>query len=119
MVHVPPERRPPRFSKEVVRMTRHLPTRLAELLIALSLVCLPTPTPAQTVDGTWSMISTGPGPSPRREYASIYDAPHHRYLVFAGSWVDFNGGYQLFNEVWVLTLGPTPAWSLLTTAGSP
>ncbi|HXS83781.1 MAG TPA: kelch repeat-containing protein [Methylomirabilota bacterium] len=100
-------------------MTRPLAIRIASLLAGLSLVSFPTPSFAQ-VSGTWSAVSDGGvHPSPRRNYASMYDAANQRYIVFAGEWGNLYGGYQLFNEVWALTLGPTPTWSPLATQGSP
>ena len=100
-------------------MTRPLAYRLAALLIGLTLVAFPAPSVAQATDGTWSMVPAGGGPSPRRNYASMYDAAHQRYIVFGGEWGTLYGGYQLFNEVWTLTLGATPAWSQLSVQGSP
>src|SRR6185503_6866851 len=61
----------------------------------------------------------GAGPSARRTYAGIYDAPHQRDLVFGGHWGDLFGAYQPFNDVWALSLGPTPAWTLIPPAGAP
>jgi hypothetical protein len=92
---------------------------LAALLIGLTLVVHPAPSAAQVTDGNWAMVSAGGAPSPRRNYASMYDAAHQRYIVFGGEWGTLYGGYQLFNEVWTLTLGATPAWGQLTVAGSP
>jgi len=100
-------------------MTGSLAPRLAALLIGLTLVLHPAPSAAQVTDGNWAMVPAGGGPSPRRNYASMYDATHQRYIVFGGEWGTLYGGYQLFNEVWTLTLGATPVWSQLTVAGSP
>jgi hypothetical protein len=102
-------------------MIRPLAVRLASLVIGLSLVSLAPPSSAQSLDGTWSpaLPNGAAAPSPRRNYASIYDATNQRYIIFAGEWGSLQGGYQLFNEVWALTLGPTPNWNLLTVAGSP
>ena len=101
-------------------MTRPVAIRLASLLVGLSLASFPAPSSAQVIDGTWSSVPDGGvHPSPRRNYASMYDATNQRYIVFAGEWGSLSGGYQLFNEVWALSLGATPTWSLLTTQGSP
>src|SRR5215831_11496715 len=92
----------------------------AVLLVGLAFAARPAPSAAQSVDGAWQ---PGPGsdtgPSARRTYAAVYDAPHQRYLVFGGQWGDLSGGYQLFNDVWALSLAPTPTWSLITTLGAP
>jgi hypothetical protein len=70
------------------------------------------------IDGIWSELeANGPAPSARREYAAVYDRVHRRYIVFAGFTNEQGNGYFLFNEVWALTLGATPSWSLLATSG--
>src|SRR5207249_2292627 len=43
------------------------------------------------VDGTWSALGGGgSAPSPRREYAAVYDQANQRYLIFGGLYRDFN-----------------------------
>jgi hypothetical protein len=101
-------------------MTRAFPARLAAVLVTLAMSG-PSPAFAQSTNGAWAQIPDGgQAPSARRTYASIYDAAHQRYLIFGGQWGDLQGGYQLFNEVWALSLGSgTPAWTQITPDGSP
>jgi len=101
-------------------MMSHRARRLAMLLAGFVLSSHPALSFAQSVDGAWlAGPGAGAGPSARRTYAAVYDTPHQRYLVFGGQWRDLSGGYQLFNDVWALSLVPTPTWTLLATAGSP
>ena len=44
----------------------------------------------------------------------MYDAPRHRMIVFGGA-----SGGTVFNDVWALSLGATPTWTLLTPTGAP
>jgi FG-GAP-like repeat/FlgD Ig-like domain/Galactose oxidase, central domain/Kelch motif len=59
------------------------------------------------------LLPTGPLPSVRSGMVSVYDAPRNRMLLFGGttSAVDLN-------DVWALSLGPTPAWSHIVPTGS-
>jgi hypothetical protein len=71
----------------------------------------------QAFDGIWSSLDpTATAPSARREYAAVYDIQRDRYLIFGGWNQDGYYSYNLLNEIWVLTLGDTPTWSLLTPA---
>ncbi len=92
---------------------------LAVLLLAALTLCAVEPawSASQVQDGTWSALSGGSAPSARREYAAIYDLVNQRYLLFAGLYRDLNGAYVEFNEVWALSLGPTPAWSHVVIPG--
>lgn len=70
---------------------------------------------ALTLSGTptWSQLTVaGTAPSPRRECSAIYDPVRDRMILFGGT----NGSPK--NEVWALSLGGTPTWSLLTPGGS-
>jgi hypothetical protein len=89
------------------------------MIVGLALVAHSAPSIAQSADGTWSLVPAGGGPSSRRLYSSMYDAAHGRYILFGGNWGDLYGHYELFNEVWALSLGATPTWSLLDVQGSP
>jgi hypothetical protein len=102
-------------------MTRPLGfMRLATLVLTASLLATAAPgwSASQFQDGTWSAIDPSSlAPGARREYAAIYDNVNQRYLIFAGFFGDLQGTYQLFNEVWTLSLGPTPTWGHLAIPG--
>ena len=69
---------------------------------------------AQAQNGTWTSVpSSLTTPGPRREFGAIYDPENARYLIFGGA----TAPYQLFNEVWVLSMSGTPTWSHLTIPG--
>ncbi len=89
------------------RMTQSL---TVPLLLALTLLA----EPARSNDGTWSRLSPASSPPARREYAGVYDAVNQRYLLFAG----FTNvpSYTLLNEIWVLSLLPTPTWTQISIA---
>lgn len=92
-------------------------------LAALSMfVVLCTAAPSFAADdGTWSALTdAGTPPSPRRNYAAAYDRPGERYVVVAGEYGDLSGGYQLFNQVWTLSLDPNGSsqWAMETISGS-
>ena len=55
----------------------------------------------------------GTPPGPRGYHSAIPDPAHGRMLVFGGA------GPDLSNQVWSLTLGASPDWSLLQPAGVP
>ena len=63
----------------------------------------------------WSTIAaTGVSPAPRSGHTAVYDAARNRMLVFGG----ISGG-TVFNDVRALSLGATPAWTLVTPSGAP
>ena len=91
---------------------------LVFLFLLGATVDIPTASAASNIDGVWSALDGGPAPPARREYAAVYDRVHHRYIMFAGFTNEQGGGYFLFNEVWVLTLGDPPTWSQVEIPGT-
>ena len=66
-------------------------------------------------DPEWTPITTiGAKPGPRTGSAAIYDPIRDRMLILGG-----RAGITYLGEVWALSLGETPAWTLLTPSGSP
>ena len=86
--------------------------------LPLTLAALMQVQAAWSQSGTWSSVP-GSAPGARREYASIYDQVNGRYMVFSGMTGSFGSGFYDLNEVWMLTLGVTPTWSLSSTVGTP
>lgn len=87
----------------------------ALLAVAASLAAPARPAHASTMinDGVWSSLDPGAAaPSPRREYAAIYDDHDNRMIIFAGlgDYVGYPGTYIDFNEVWAVSLGDSPRW---------
>jgi hypothetical protein len=64
--------------------------------------------------GSGPLATIGGPPSPRMGHSAIYDAPNQRMIVFGGQ-----DETSALDEVWILTLGPTPTWSQLTLSGPP
>ncbi len=63
--------------------------------------------------GPWApMPAFGPAPSPRQQHTLTYDPMRDRMILFGGRDVADLG------DVWQLTLGPTPQWQLVSTAGT-
>ena len=60
--------------------------------------------------GGWSLIPVDPRPNPRSSSATIWDPVRHRMLVYGGSDISFP-----FGDTWALTVGATPAWTLLAS----
>jgi len=60
-------------------------------------------------DGIWTAV---PPPSARYGHTAVYDSVRDRMVVFGG----WDGGPR--NDVWVLSLAGSPAWSELAPAGS-
>ena len=92
------------------------------VLIAVVPAMLGTPAHAfqQSVDGIWSALPDSvSAPSDRREYVAIYDQANNRYLLFGGFGFGSTAPENNYNEVWTLTLGDNPTWSLLDIAGTP
>jgi len=62
---------------------------------------------------TWTMLATAGDPPPSRgwrAYRAIYDPPRDRMVVFA---------FYPSSDVWALSLGESPTWTMLATAGDP
>ncbi len=71
---------------------------------------------ALSFDGnpTWSQLApTGTPPSPRAWHVAVVDRARNRMIVHGGV-----AGGTRFADTWALSLGATPAWTLLATAGS-
>jgi hypothetical protein len=63
----------------------------------------------------WSALTPGgPEPSPRQYASGVYDPVGDRVLMFGGL-----NGAGFVNQLWQLTLSPTPVWSQVTTTGGP
>jgi Galactose oxidase, central domain/FlgD Ig-like domain/Kelch motif len=64
---------------------------------------------------TWNLLVTsGPPPLARLQHDAVHDPIRRRMLVFGG--MGAVGG-DSFDDVWELTLGATPTWSLLFPTG--
>lgn len=88
--------------------------RSAALVVILGVAALALPERAGRADGWTQLSPSGTAPVPRREHSAIHDAPRDRMVVFGGnSDVD-----DFSNEVWQLSLGPSPAWTALVVAGT-
>jgi hypothetical protein len=62
----------------------------------------------------WSAVfPAGTPPSARQWHSAIYDPVRDRMVVFGGT----DGNRR--NDVWVVSLGGSPAWTALTPAGTP
>jgi hypothetical protein len=67
---------------------------------------------------TWSNVpvsNAGAGPSPRLAMGGVYDPVLDRLVIYGGSSMTST----FFDETWALTLGATPTWAALATAGDP
>jgi len=68
-------------------------------------------------DPTWTELTpSGAPPSGRRNHTAIYDPVRDRMIVFGG-FVASPPYYQ--NDVWALSLGPSPEWTQLIPSGTP
>lgn len=74
--------------------------------------------PASAQNGTWTSLPSAPGPGLLREYGAIFDRAHQRYLLFFGRSGTPSNPYVLFNDVWVLDVSGTPAWSHIAIDGT-
>lgn len=71
----------------------------------------------RTGNAHWTPFATvGAGPLPRSGMAAVYDSLRDRVLVFGG-----RAGYEgpVTDQLWQLSLGGTPTWTLLTPAPGP
>ena len=63
----------------------------------------------------WSSVAPSGGPPDlRSRHSAIYDSVRDRMVVFGGT-----NGTDLWGDLWSLTFAGTPAWTLLTPAGTP
>lgn len=76
------------------------------LLFAISLAGIAS---AQGADGTWASPFEHPGSSRRNN--AVYDPLHARLIVFGGSG-------RAFDQIWTLSLGDRPEWSLHLVKGT-
>jgi len=60
------------------------------------------------------LVPTGVPPDARAGFNAIYDPLRDRMLIFGGG-----GAAGAYNDVWALSLGPTPEWTELTPSGTP
>jgi hypothetical protein len=70
-----------------------------------------------TTNGAWTRLTAdgaAGSPSRRHRHTAIFDPVRNRMVVFGGR----DAGAPL-NDVWALTLGPTPAWQPIATTGPP
>jgi hypothetical protein len=61
------------------------------------------------------MTASGTPPTPRAGQAAVFDRSRDRMIVFGG----YNSTEGFLNDVWVLSLAGTPAWTRMTPAGTP
>jgi hypothetical protein len=62
----------------------------------------------------WTLLTPiGVPPPGRTEHTAIYDPIRDRMVVFGGM------NPTRYNDVWELTLGDNPAWSMISAAGTP
>ena len=61
---------------------------------------------------SWVPTDLTGGPQGRNDMAMVWDPVRARILTFGGQ------GSGLFNDVWALTLEPTPAWTPVATGGA-
>jgi hypothetical protein len=67
----------------------------------------------------WSVVATqGTPPSPRHGMSVVYDPVDDRLVAYGGFGPHPTLGDVTWNEVWALTLGGTPTWSLLAPSGT-
>lgn len=91
--------------------------RVALLIVTASVLILPRP--ARSQDGAWvSVTGSSVTPGLRREHGAIFDREHQRYLIFNGRSGTAANPYILFNDIWVLDVSGTPAWSYMPIGGA-
>jgi hypothetical protein len=65
---------------------------------------------------TWTKLNPAAGgPGNRYAHAAVYDAANDRLVVFGG----IDGAGAAKNDAWALSLGATPAWTLIAATGTP
>jgi len=94
---------------------RELPRCALPVVMTLSVLLAP---PAFAQNGAWTSLPPATGPGPLREFGAIFDREHQRYLIFFGRSGTQSEPYILFNDVWVLDVSGTPAWSHIAIGGT-
>lgn len=84
---------------------------------SLAAAALFAASPSFAQDGTWISVTPPSTPGPRREHGAIFDRDHQRYILFDGRSENEVWSYLLFNDVWVLDVSGTPAWSSMPISG--
>jgi hypothetical protein len=63
---------------------------------------------------SWSLLApSGMSPAPRANHVSVFDPLGNRMLMFGGA----GSFFDLYADLWELSLGGTPTWTLLAPAG--
>ena len=67
---------------------------------------------------SWSVLSpSGTPPHARDALGLVYDPVRDRMLLFGGAYA-FGLTTLVYNDVWAMSLGPSPAWTQLAPAGT-
>jgi len=79
----------------------------------------PNPITFRTLRQKWtSLVPGGATPGARQGHSAVYDAASNRMIVFGG-----RGSSGVLGDAWILSnangLGGTPAWTPLSTSGTP
>lgn len=82
------------------------------LLAAVAFSLIPA-SPALAQDGTWTSLGPGGTPGLLRGHANVFDRAQQRYVIFAGGSGTVPRPWDLMNDVWILDVSGTPAWSLV------
>jgi hypothetical protein len=63
---------------------------------------------------TWTQLApTGSLPAARQRHTAVYDPVGERMLIYGG-----RDGSTYYDDVWAMSLGPTPGWTQLAPAGT-
>ena len=84
-------------------------------LAAATTMASPAPTRAADAQGSWQQSENCD--EAHGLHSAIYDSDRQQMVVFGGYTMQNFG--NVTNETWVLSLGVSPTWSLLTTQGTP
>ncbi len=92
--------------------------RAALLALTVSALIAAVPTARAAVSGQWvQLTSVGTPPTPRHGARAIYDSANQRIVLYGGQRI--GAVDTVFDQVWVLTLGCNPQWSLLVHDSGP
>lgn len=69
-------------------------------------------------DSAWRQVEAS-GPDYREGASIMLDPPRHRVLVYGGDHYEAHGGGGTSSQLWALSLGETPAWTLLGSGPTP